>query len=214
MPRECPYHGVQQPCPECLQRRMGQFNRYVPQHGLCMLHHNPAPCMTCFGATTGEFEYLRVVPIVPARMLPEDIIHIRQIGRDTCGVACCAMVGATLNCPTRFDWESLLDYMIERGVYLPGNQSLFHALDYPLSAYLGLRCRMHNSAGIAEIRRFLQAGSVIILEEGGHVIVIFSENADGTFVIGDPYMRKIEWEVPATDYRLTDATGRIWEVKR
>ena len=102
--------------------------------------------------------------------------------------------------------------MRRRGVYLPGDQSLFHALNEPLE-WLGLRCQMHEGVGPHDLARILVDGRMAILEAGGHVIVVFSENADGTLVIGDPAMRSVEMDCPVTDYRLK-GTGRIWVVWR
>ena len=122
------------------------------------------------------------------------------------------MVGATLNCPRRFTLDELLSFMTDKGVYRAGDQSFFHALDKPL-VWLGLRCWMRTGIGPTQFAEILQSGSLIIMEAGRHVIVIFSVNVDGTLVIGDPAMRRLERNVPPSDYRLK-GTGRIWEVRR
>jgi hypothetical protein len=121
------------------------------------------------------------------------------------------MVGATLNCPRRFDLEELTEYMIERGVYHPGQQAMFHALDYPLT-WLGLKCKMLEHVGADKLADIVGGGCLVILEALGHVIVVFAVNPDGTLVIGDPAMHKVEMNVQVTDYRLK-GTGRIWVVR-
>jgi hypothetical protein len=120
------------------------------------------------------------------------------------------MVGANLNCRRAFTLDQLEAYMTERGIYQPGDESLFHALDYALN-WLGLNCKMHENAGAKEIANILLKGNLVIIEAKGHVIVIFSQNANGTLVIGDPAMRRVEMSVDPNDYRLK-GTGRIWEV--
>ena len=184
MTKICPYHGLPQPCHSC--------SVSVPQMGA--FAHAPAT----------------VAPVyVPPHRRP---IHFQQSRRDTCAIACCGMVGANLDCPRSFTLDKLETYMTQRGVYLRGQQSLFHALDQPL-AWLGLRCTMRKNVGPAEIANIVGNGTLVIMEALGHVIVIFSVNVDGTFVIGDPAMRNVEMSVHQNDYRLK-GTGRIWEVRK
>ena len=163
----------------------------------------------------GAFAHARVNPArigpvyVPPHRRPT---HIRQIGRDTCAVACCAMAGDYLGC-REFSWDELLDFMTDRGIYLPGRQSLFHALDRAL-IWLGLRCRMEEGVRVRDLPSILRRGAVVILEEGGHVLIVYSVNVDGTFVVGDPAMTRVSMQVRRDDYRLARGTGRVWIVWR
>lgn len=214
MPKTCPYHGSPQPCRDCLANRMGQFAHYRPRPGCCPYHNNEHPCLDCFDKNMGEFAHSpasagSVPAYVPPHRRP---IHFRQSRKDTCGIACCGMVGANLNCTRRFTLDDLEQYMMEKGIYMRGQQSLFHALDQPLE-WLGLRCQMRQGVRPTDIADIVRDGSVVIMEALGHVLVIFSANADGTLIIGDPAMSRVEMSVNVNDYRLK-GTGRIWEIRK
>lgn len=216
MAKTCPYHNRLQPCRDCLIQRRGEFAFYKPKPGMCPYHGNANPCLTCFDNKQGEFAHVGTVvsktPYVPParrNMAENEIVHFHQTKKDTCAVACCAMVGAFLNCPREFSYEELEECMVEQGVYLPGDKSLFHALDKPLE-WLGLKCAMKLITSAADLPETLQPKCVVILEALGHVLVVFGANPDGSLIIGDPAMHKVEYDVASVDYRLKGS--RIWVV--
>jgi len=88
--------------------------------------------------------------------------------------------------------------------------ALFRAFDL-VFCWLGLNCKTKENVSLKDIPGLLRPDLLILLEAKAHVIVIYAVNGDGTFVIGDPAMGKVEMSVPATDYRLK-GTGRIWGV--
>jgi hypothetical protein len=186
MPKTCPYHGkTEDPCPDCKSSGMGEFAHVLAT-----------------GVTAPAY--------VPPHKRP---IHIRQSGADTCAVACCGMVGANLGCSRDFSMDELQDYMEQKGVYVSGEKSFFHALWIPLK-WLGLNYVMLEKKGIADFPKLLDSEHFIIMEGKAHVLVIYDMNSDGSFVISDPVMRKPEMSVPPSDYRFKGSTGRIWLVSR
>ncbi len=216
MAKTCPYHGKPLPCPDCKIKKMGEHaylkvtNPKVSSQ-TCPYHGKQQPCMDCLKNKMGKFAH-KYVPQAPAYVPPHrrGPVHVHQFKKDTCAIACCAMVGINLNCPNHFTLEGLEKYMTERGIYNPGSQSLFHALDYVFK-WMGLNCKMLVNVGPKDIAKTVGKNSLVVLEASNHVIVIFRENVDGTLVIGDPAMHKVETNVPANDYRLK-GTGRIWEI--
>lgn len=222
MPKTCVYHGGFQPCRSCLEKRMGEFAFYKPRSGVCPYHNKPFPCLDCFDKKMGEFAHgvasaiqthspvLSVPYVAPIPVKKISPIHFHQSKKDTCAIACCAMVGATLGCPRNFSVEDLEDFMTEKGIYLPGKQSVFHSLDKVFD-WLGLKSKMLTNQSLKDIQKIVKEGKLVIIEALGHVIVVFSADNNEKLVIGDPAMSKAETNVPINDYRLK-GTGRIWVI--
>jgi ABC-type bacteriocin/lantibiotic exporter with double-glycine peptidase domain len=174
----------------------------------CPYHGNETPCSECKIQSMGAYAHEPRGPSLPYVIPAKRPIHIKQWKKDACGIAACAMIGANLNCPRKFDLDQITEFMTTKGIYASGQMALFHALDRVFE-WLGLTCKMKENVSLKDIPDLLRPDLLILLEAKAHVIVIYAVNGDGTWVIGDPAMGKVEMSVDRTDYRLK-GTGRVW----
>ena len=147
-------------------------------------------------------------------------VHIRQLSKDTCAVACCLMALTTQMSGEPPTWTQLLDYMKDRGIYAEGRESSFGGLHYVFTR-AKLRYDYVAHASWAEIKKATDAGAVAIIQVinilggGGHVVVIdgvFGSGPDYTVDLRDPASSDGICDYKVSGYRIEKWTGAVYFV--